>query len=291
MLNKYPTDTAFGNKDVTKIITDIKETLVQDYDIVNIPCQYGRIVGVETQIRDFTQPVVFRYNSELYAGFNHKQSFGDGRKRDTILNAIKSYLILQFGIEGGRKYRSDYQFTGVVFTKLVSNNLVRTYNLNAEQGTIIQMILADYYNYLLLAGDDGKPLSEDDRITGILKFSSAGGNVAEEIAKQQFIYEGIKSVATVINEANISPKLKRLTPASLLTVVSGIIYGQSAKEDISIAMEYPPIWAWLVYRSLSNVSYKNTLLTKTALTISKGGKHNVLEYSKLMDDIDKNFSR
>jgi len=284
MFNKYPTDTTFGNKDVTKIIDDAKSAVVQGEVEHLTNTMYGRILGVYTDIKDFTQPVTFIYEGDHYAAYNPSQRFSNGADRDMVLNAIKSYLILQANVEGGRLYRSDYQITGKVFTRLISNNITRSYNLTPEQSLKIEMILADYYNWLLMAGDEG--VDEETRITGILKFSRATSDQASELARLKLQYEGIDNVAKLINDANISPKLKRFNGTSLLTMVSGIIHGHNAKEDIAISMEYPPIWTWLVYRSLSNISYKNTLLGKTALIVAKQRDSNAVEFTKTLNAIN-----
>lgn len=90
---------------------------------------------------------------------------------------------------------------------------------------------------------------------------------------------------TLIRETNPNPKLKDLSSILVISMLfNGWIASSNARELIAVALEYPPLFMLMMYRGLSERSFKNAKISELALRLLTGQKQQtyILAFDNLL---------
>lgn len=101
-------------------------------------------------------------------------------------------------------------------------------------------------------------------------------------------FDDITSFCLEVKERSNNPRVKHLDPASLIQLASGGWMGTWAREIMSVAIEYPPYFATVVYTALHERGMRSALFTKTVQRFAtrpelKGFKNGIDQLSKKED--------
>ena len=96
----------------------------------------------------------------------------------------------------------------------------------------------------------------------IAEATRSGFDTVEEDLDDIGYFDDIESFITEIRDRSDNPRLKHLDPASLIQLASGGWMGTWAREIMSVAIEYPPYFATVVYTALHERGMRAALFTK-----------------------------
>lgn len=90
---------------------------------------------------------------------------------------------------------------------------------------------------------------------------SSFDSVEEDLNDIEY-FDDIESFIAEVKDRSDNPRLKHLDPASLIQLASGGWMGTWAREIMSVAIEYPPYFATVVYTALHERGMRSALFTK-----------------------------
>ena len=96
----------------------------------------------------------------------------------------------------------------------------------------------------------------------IAEATRSGFDTVEEDLTDIGYFDDIESFINEVKERSDNPRLKHLDPASLIQLASGGWMGTWAREIMSVAIEYPPYFATVVYTALHERGMRSALFTK-----------------------------
>jgi hypothetical protein len=74
----------------------------------------------------------------------------------------------------------------------------------------------------------------------------------------------------------------------LLTIIANSWYGLNSREILAVALEHPPTWCSLVYGSLTERTFKNSMIARVAERYGKNG--NADNFLKAYSSIVRQFT-
>lgn len=96
----------------------------------------------------------------------------------------------------------------------------------------------------------------------IAEATRSGFDTVEEDLTDIEYFDDLESFINEVKERSDNPRLKHLDPASLIQLASGGWMGTWAREIMSVAIEYPPYFATVVYTALHERGMRSALFTK-----------------------------
>lgn len=287
--------TTIGSHLITKDIeTAIKESIIKDgIDRNNLNVisdgEYKMIfiTGInnsEDNIPLFTHPlVVENFNGKnylcsdirLYINKNANiKDLNNFIKNKTEFNFAKSRAILNLLWLNGHvsDIKNSTILASTVFSVLMTSIISKNYALDMKDQLTLSIISNFYYQSLFMTDPDFT--EEQKQKMAVHTINTTG-------AKAEFVFEIFDRINTmkdindyIENVKNIleNVRLKDFNLALLLTIIKNSWYGTNAKDIISVAIEHPPTWIAIVYTALSERTYKNSMIYKTAENFGKRGK-------------------
>ena len=177
-------------------------------------------------------------------------------------------------------YASDLQSVGLivpqVYTRLISEAIVRRLGLNPMDQQYLAVIVAYYYACLftdensLQENDVAKYAARISRITNIntvtvLQILDQLKGTDHELR----VLTDITSLVEAIRTVGSSPRLEALNAGLLVQAVGGVWFGASAREIVAVGLEYPPNFIALIYMALTDRTFHGAPLTKLVEACNK----------------------
>lgn len=219
--------------------------------------------------------------SSLLKAFNNKTEYQFTRTR-SILN-------LEW-IEGDTDtLRTNLSFSTNMFGRWIADVLSKAFALDARDQLIITIVCSYYYQALFIDQTD----HFDDEtiqkwIIHTIKITQTNKEIVGNIFKDLSEVKGIESLVQGIKTCVDNVRLKDLSVLVLLTLVKNSWYGTNSKEIITVALEHPPTWMAVIYASMSERTYRSSLIYKLSERLGKRGLGD--EYIKNVNNILVKYS-
>ena len=159
---------------------------------------------------------------------------------------------------------------GNVFAGWISQSIAHRFALDPLDQLKLAIISSFYYQSLFIDTDEFTSDDKEKLAGNIIRMQRAPAKivfeVVDKITKLSNITDFCKAVQAILE----NPRLDDFNPGLLITIVKGSWFGTNAPELIATSLEYPPCWICLVYASLSERSYRNSVLSRISETYSKG---------------------
>lgn len=148
-----------------------------------------------------------------------------------------------------------------VYMDLYSSVLGRRVGLDGVQSLKLTHIVGFFY--LCLHGDVSDAIEyRDAYIKRIAKVSRVDySDVASNLAGIEYI-ANLDDLASTIQRELQTPRAAMITSTVMLSTLTGGWFGANAKELMSVSLEHPATWVWLVNQAISSRSYRRTTLGK-----------------------------
>jgi len=261
---------------------------LEDYLMSNedklIETEYGNALLVKSdhdlkKLPAFTQAILGEPESLTVISDARRISPSNRSEYTNML--VKSFLMMQWESGYRRKHRVEYRLAMATLVSTLNFVIYNNYGLDLSQRQVLVAIIADYVASLLV-----KPEEAEDKVLHLQimgRIANIHSTLMQRIEKKAFSYpDGITSLAENIASANISVKMRGITPGKILNLMSGVAYGAASKMDIALGVIYPPVFTYLVYHQLTNQRLKHSLLAKQAINNAK--KYNGPEFLKGLAD-------
>ena len=241
----------------------------------------------EAQIPLFTHPIsIFNFQHKNYlvtdvrlylrkdiAGTPITGGVEEFVKNFTEFNFVKSRAILNLAwVTGGAgEIKNSLQFAGTVYAAWLSGLIARAYALDFQDQLVLSIIASAFYQLLFTENTE---LNEDDKqrlAVHTIKATNAPSKLIFDVFDKLTPMSNLEDLCTNVTNILQNVRLEKFNTAMLLTLTKYSWYGNSAKEIISVSLEHPPTWNALVYTVLSERTYKNSIIYKTAERFAKRG--------------------
>ena len=186
----------------------------------------------------------------------------------TVRRAILNHLWLT---ERPEIFRDVSTIPAAVYSALISESIARRFALDAgEQATIC--VLACYFYYCLFTDEQTFDEFTLNKIAGnIARITRVGADRVFQIIGEQKVLHSLEELCTACREVTGSIRLDDFNIGVLVAICSGTWFGTNARENLAVALEHVPTWLMIVLASLSDASFKRSVLSKISVRYDKAG--------------------
>jgi hypothetical protein len=158
-----------------------------------------------------------------------------------------------------------------VYGSLMSEAISRKYALDPGEQLIIMMV-SIYFYYCLFTDEVEFDKDHQLKIAGkIAQMTRAPANKVVDILEALPVITGLTHFCEVIKQATGSVRLQDFNHGVLLAIVGGNWYGTNAREILSVGLEHIPTWLMICYASITEATFKKSIIAKLVDRYAKGG--------------------
>lgn len=210
-----------------------------------------------------------------------------GIRNLTEFNFIKSRAILNLLWVNGYSsmIKNSLSFGASVFSHWLTDTIVRAYALDFKDQSTINVLCAFYY--LTLFDNDTLDADYKERLAvHTIKATKVPAEFVFSVLDKVDHMAAITDLIQAIVDITENSRLNQFNLPVLLTLIKNSWYGTQVKEILAVALEHPPTWLAIIYASLSERTYKNSMLYKVAERLGKKGLADefMSNYRNLIED-------
>lgn len=156
-----------------------------------------------------------------------------------------------------------------VYSSLISECVARRFVLDAaEQATIA--VLACYFYYGLFTNDTEFDEFQKNKVVGsIARITRVPAEKVFSIVDDLPVLPSLEEFCDACREKTGSVSLNDFNIGVLIAVVAGNWFGTNARENLAVALEHVPSWVMIVSASLTEATYKRSVLAKISARYDK----------------------
>lgn len=311
MIHDTAYDTTMGSfMDLKLIVRSIREAIIRDA-IYNQQLDLKGMDGIvpmfimgnyssEANIPFFTHPLLIegdkniRYLvSDIRPFVRNDQSNSDSNKpaikNMTEFNIAKSRLILNMAwlnsmVQG---IRNELSFASTVFASWLSEIIGKKYALDPKDQLVLN-IMCHYYYLTLFTNETMDDVSLHKFSVHTIKATRAPVDLVIDTFSKIGDIRNINEFCSKVPEILENIRLKDFNVGILLTVIANSWYGLNSREILAVALEHPPTWCSLVYASLTERTFKNSMIARVSERYGKNG--NADNFLKAYSSIVREFT-
>lgn len=307
---KTPYETTVGSGLVTsKIELAIKESIIKDY-----------IQSVHADIKiDFDVKPIFISNATPSEAnipyFSHPLLVEDLHKEKYLCIDVRPFvkqnqndMLNLFNIKNQSEYDLAYSklalnliwltqrpetlrdlsiIPNAIFSSWISEGLASRFALDPKDQMMLAIIASFYYQSLFT---EFNIFLEEDRqkiATTIIRATRAPAKLVFEVTDKIQKLSNINEFCDTCRSILENTRLENLNSGLLITILGNSWFGMSAKEVLAVSLEHPPTWISLVYSSLTERTFKKSLLARISerYTGNKGGNDFIKAFDSIVSNI------
>lgn len=275
------------------IVAAIKKSIIMDrLDTVSLdvePLNEVRpvfITGInpsESDISLFTHPIsVFNFNGASYLCTDLRLYIKKGIDLTDIEGSIKNVTEYNFAksrailnllwlTKDRDMLKQSMSFASVIYSTWLSEVISKAYALDYNDQTTIAIISSYFYQTLF---SDDIPNEEEVQKMAVHTIKATGAEAKEvfaifdKLGPMENLEDYISNVVNIVENV----RLKDLNLPVLLTLVKNSWYGTNAKEILSVSLELPCSWMAVVFTSLTEKTFKNSMISRLTDRLGKRGR-------------------
>lgn len=148
-----------------------------------------------------------------------------------------------------------------VFASMVGEAIGKRVGVDAMTQLRISVLGAIHYMNCFTNEEEQNSRDYKARLMSMLtRHCGYRADEVSSIVNEYFAINGLDDLCEAIKTYTQNRRLDDLNPATLLEYVGAYWYGNNGKEMIAVALEYPPMWMYLVFLSFTDRSFRNTRL-------------------------------
>lgn len=171
-----------------------------------------------------------------------------------------------------KEMRISLEFAGTVFAYWLSESISKRFALDPKDQIILSTLTYAYYQSLFMDktkfDESGYELLTLQAVRNLKVPGELAIDVINKIDEIKGIDDYCRLVETVLNNVRV----RNFNTAFLINLISTSWFGVYAKENLAVALEFPPIWVSIVYTSLFERTFKNSIISRVSERYGKGGK-------------------
>lgn len=175
-------------------------------------------------------------------------------------------------IEGDvESMKTNLWFSTLMFTRWIADILTKAYALDGRDQVMISIAASYYYQSLFT---DELTHSEETLEKWVIhteKVTHAERKTINEVFSKMPEIKGFESLIEAIKIATTNVRLKDINVLTLLTLLKNSWFGTNARDILPIATEHPPTWMAIIYASMAERTYRNSLIYRIAERVGKRG--------------------
>lgn len=185
-----------------------------------------------------------------------------------VLRAVMNHLWIT---ERADLFKDLSTLPALVYGSLMSESVARKYALDpGEQLTI--MIVAIYFYYCLFTDEmEFHPEHKLKLVGKIAAMTRAPANKISVMLEEMPVIGGLSQFCEMVKQATGSVRLQDFNQGVLLAIVGGNWYGTNAREILSVGLEHIPTWLMICYASITEATFKKSIIAKLVDRYAKGG--------------------
>ena len=278
---------SYQQKDV--IFALKRSRINQELEKTRIPDHQGQLSGLwsvippNDEVEYFTHPLSFT-ETDLAIDIRPFTQIQAGGY--TISNYNEYRLLILYGVlthfwmyDNPKQLLSLSDFPPKIFCRWLTDALVKTFGLDPnDQVKVTTVTLFYWYS---LGKEDTEEFEEKDKMRIIQKLNaitSIPSSLSLSVVDDIQIMPTLEAYCEQLKRSINSPRLNKVSPALIYTIMGGSWYGTNVKELIAVSLEYPPAFLSIVKSAIDSKSYRRSILGS-------------LVYSLDRQDIGKQFNK
>lgn len=177
-----------------------------------------------------------------------------------------------------------------VYASWISEGVGKRFALDPKDQLTFAVVCAIYYQTLFVDSDELTEQDLQNFAAVAIKVTRAPApfvfSIVDKITTLKTIHDLCDNVKAILENTRIND----LNPGILITILNNSWFGFNAKELLAVALEHPPTWMSIVYASINDRSFRNSLISKISdrYTGSKGSSDFVKAFVSYTKNMTKN---
>lgn len=192
------------------------------------------------------------------------------RNRPEFEWSIRRALLNHVWVTGRPELLRDIStIPAAVYSSLISECVARRFVLDAaEQATIA--VLACYFYYGLFTNDKEFDEFQKNKIVGsIARITRIPAEKVFSIIDDLPVMFSLEELCEACKQKTGSVSLNDFNIGVLIAVVAGNWFGTNARENLAVALEHVPTWIMIVNASMTEATFKRSVLAKISARYDK----------------------
>lgn len=148
-----------------------------------------------------------------------------------------------------------------VYAALVSEAIGKRVGLDAMSQLRIAILAGIFYMNCFVTEEEQESRDYKARLISMISRHCNFRNDEISAAVQEYYnINGLEELCDAIRNYTQARRLDDLNTSTLIEYVGAYWYGNNGKELIAVALEYPPMWFYILYLSFTDRSFRNTRL-------------------------------
>lgn len=235
------------------------------------------LTPLESEIPDLEFPLI--NNEKGWICFDLRKFYSYDKKTDTITpkrSTDINYLTIRndlTGLWGVGAVKDLFYFNvpHLAFSSWISNLIGNKFGLDISEKAIINMMAFIYYSRLF-DGPGADRSTELDRLAIRMKESFYSRGTLETVYNQLNDMETLDDFCRLVPVVTGSVRLDNFNAGVLLRLTATGWMGVDSKQNIALALEFPPFWIAMCYSTLMNNLYKRTTIGDRVQAFSGRGE-------------------
>lgn len=298
-------DTTLGVAITTKPIEHaIKEAMIRDgidcntLDLITsellLPVFITGMSSSESNIPFFVHPLIIEnHNKNNYLCADIRPYIRNQQpitpKNATEFNFVKSRTILNLAwlARSPLELKNTLSFAGSVFSAWISEIVTKRFALDPKDQLILAIISHYYFQSLHYPEDQFDEDMLQMFAVHTMKATKAPSQLVFEIFDKIGRISNLNDFCTAVTNVLENIRLKDFNSGILITCAGSSWFGLNAKEIIAVSLEHPPTWYAIVYTSLVERSYRNSMISRISERYGKNKAGD--DYIKCFVDLVKTY--
>lgn len=287
-------DTTLGSAIQTKVLTtSIKEAIITDSIEQNtlgiMPSdQISALFVLGTQTSEsniplFAHPLLVSHNNSTYLCSDIRlfvKTNGESvnvrnpvPKNQVEYNFVKSRTVLNLAWLSGSQVaiKNSLTFGATVYSMWISEVVSKRFALDPRDQLILSVIVHYFFQSLHYEEDINNEETKQLFTVHTMKATKASSQIVFDVFDRLGKMENLEDFCTNVKNVLENVRLKDFNAGTLITSISMSWFGSNAKEILAVALEHPPTWYAIVFSSLEERTYKNSMIARVAERFGKGG--------------------
>ena len=183
-----------------------------------------------------------------------------------VRRAVLNHLWLTERVE---MLRDVSTIPAAVYSALVSECIARRFALDPAEQAVIA-VMACYFYYCLFTDDGEFDEFEKNKVAGnIARITYVPAGKVLDLIGDMKVLHSLEELCAACRDKTESIRLDDFNVGVLIAICSGTWFGTNARENLAVGLEHVPTWLMIIMASLSEATFKRSVLAKLSVRFDK----------------------
>lgn len=201
---------------------------------------------------------------------------------DRLMNQIALMGRWWDGYEGRMDLLKISPIPGRTFSSFIAKKVANRFNLDLESELIMSVVAGWYYFCLFHTPDELDARAKDRAYNYITQWSGVPANRVVSIIADLQPVQDLTGLIDLLRTTIGGPAIENLSIGMLMSFAGTGWFDHTGRENMAVALEYPPTWIYMCVSSLDSRSFRRSDVANLVMQLAARNGDQFLRNFKLM---------